>query len=489
MANNHKEKLEQAQKYVDSIKNQVALSKYRQGYHFMAPASWINDPNGFIQYKGKYHLFYQYNPYDSKWGSMYWGHAESEDLIKWNHLPIALAPSEFYDDDKDGGCFSGSAVDDNGVLTLMYTGTTTSEEGTVQVQCIATSDDGVNFEKFEGNPVILPNFIEGNRDFRDPKVWKEGDLWYVVIGTTKNNEGRALLYSSCDLRQWNFVSVLAESHGELGSMWECPDFFKIGDKHVLMLSPMELGSTITMYLVGDMDYSTGKFTWTEKGKVDFGFDFYAPQSLVDDKGRRIVVGWANSWPWMEWFTDFGPNMEDKWNGSMSLPREVKLDERTGKLKFIPVEEIRNYRKEENKVQLNTLNGSKDIIINNKDRYEMLFNIDLKATTAKELIIKLRENKKGVAILRLDIKNKKLIFDRNNCDGYNKGIKSCDLDLFEDTLSVNIFSDNISIEVFTDDNKVAMSNNIYPLECINKVNLEAVDGEIVFNSFDIWRIEV
>lgn len=252
---------------------------------------------------------------------------------------------------------------------------------------------------------------------------------------------------------------------------------------------MELGSTITMYLVGDMDYSTGKFTWTEKGKVDFGFDFYAPQSLVDDKGRRIVVGWANSWPWMEWFTDFGPNMEDKWNGSMSLPREVKLDERTGKLKFIPVEEIRNYRKEENKVQLNTLNGSKDIIINNKDRYEMLFNIDLKATTAKELIIKLRENKKGVAILRLDIKNKKLIFDRNNCDGYNKGIKSCDLDLFEDTLSVNIFSDNISIEVFTDDNKVAMSNNIYPLECSNKVNLEAVDGEIVFNSFDIWRIEV
>lgn len=112
----------------------------------------------------------------------------------------------------------------------MYTGTTNNGEGTVQVQCIATSNDGVNFEKFEGNPVILPNFIEGNRDFRDPKVWKEGDLWYVVIGTTKNNEGRVLLYSSPDLREWEFVSVLAESHGELGSMWECPDFFRVGDK-------------------------------------------------------------------------------------------------------------------------------------------------------------------------------------------------------------------------------------------------------------------
>ena len=154
-----------------------------------------------------------------------------------------------------------------------------------------------------------------------------------------------------------------------------------------------------------------------------------------------------------------------------------------------MEEIKNYRKEENKVELTTLNGNKDITINNRNRYEMLFNIDLKATTAKELIIKLRENKNGVAILKLDIENKQLIFDRNNCDGYNKGIKTCDLDLFEDTLSVNIFSDNISIEVFTDDNKVAMSNNIYPLECSNKVNLEAVDGKIVFNSFDIWTIEV
>ena len=192
---------------------------------------------------------------------------------------------------------------------------------------------------------------------------------------------------------------------------------------------------------------------------------------------------------MEWFSDFGPNMEDKWNGAMSLPREVKLDGRTGKLKFMPVEEIKNYRKEENKVELRTINGSKDITISDRNRYEMLFNIDLKATTAKELIIKLRENKNGVALLKLDIENKQLIFDRNNCDGYNKGIKSCDLDLFEDTLSVNIFSDNISIEVFTDDNKVAMSNNIYPLECSNKVNLEAVDGEIVFSSFDIWTIEV
>lgn len=490
MLNNHKMRIEKAEKYLNTIKDDVVLSKYRQGYHFMAPASWINDPNGFIQYNGKYHLFYQYNPYDSKWGSMHWGHAESEDLIRWTNLPIALAPSEVYDDDEKGGCFSGSAVDDNGILTLMYTGTTNNDEGTVQVQCIATSSDGINFKKFEKNPVIKPNLVNGDRDFRDPKVWKEGALWYVVIGSTKNNDGRALLYSSKDLKEWEYVSVLAESKGELGYMWECPDFFKVGNKHVLMFSPMGLKDEITIYLVGDMDYTTGKFTWTTKGQVDFGCDFYAPQSSLDDKGRRIIIGWANSWPWMDWFNGFGPTVEDKWNGAMSLPREVKFDEISGKLKFIPIEEVKTIRK--NKLDFNeirTVDKSIEISINNRERYEIMCDIDLKNTSAKELIIKLRENKSGAAFITFDIENKKLIFNRDNCDGYSKGLKECRLDLYSDILSVNIFSDNTSIEIFTDDNKVVMSSNIYPLECEGKINLEAIDGEVVFNKFEIWDIEV
>ena len=344
MADNHKVKLEQAQKYVDSIKDEVALSKYRQGYHFMAPASWINDPNGFIQYKGKYHLFYQYNPYDSKWASMHWGHAESEDLIKWNHLPIALAPSEFYDDDDDGGCFSGSAVDDNGVLILMYTGTTNNGEGTVQVQCIATSNDGVNFEKFEGNPVILPNFIEGNRDFRDPKVWKEGDLWYVVIGTTKNNEGRVLLYSSPDLREWEFVSVLAESHGELGSMWECPDFFPLADKRVLICSPQNMHAQKyefhnghnSIYIIGDAEKEISDFAWEKKRNLDYGLDFYAPQTTELPDGRRIMVAWMKSWDARVM------TKGQKWQGMMTLPRELKIKD--GKIWQSPVRELEKYKK-------------------------------------------------------------------------------------------------------------------------------------------------
>lgn len=484
----HEERLIIAEEAVNKIKNQVATSKYRQKYHFMAPAGWLNDPNGLIQYEGKYHLFYQHNPYDSKWGSMYWGHAISENLIKWSHLPIALAPSEVYDDDDNGGCFSGSAVDDNGVLTLIYTGTTNNEEGTVQVQCIATSQDGIKFEKYENNPVIPKYPEDGDKDFRDPKAWKEGDTWYTVIGSTKNNDGRALLYKSKDFRKWEYIGVLAESNGLLGTMWECPDFFKLGDKYVLIFSPMGLESTTTIYLVGDMDYSTGKFTWSTKGQIDLGYDFYAPQSLCDDKGRRILIGWANSWQWMPWFNGFGPSQEEGWNGSMSIPRVVELDE-GDKLKFTPIDEIKEFRKDHKEYD-NIICTSDAFVtnINNAECYEIEFEIDLRKTSAKELMLKLRETENGFTLIKWDLNNKKFVFDRSKSDKYSKGIKSCNLELKDNILKGRIFSDVTSIEIFTDNNKVTMSSNIYPNECNNKIELLAVDGEVYINKFETWTIE-
>lgn len=126
---------------------------------------------------------------------------------------------------KKGGCFSGSAVDDNGVLTLMYTGTVNKDEKSIQTQCIARSNDGINFKKYENNPVIETFPEEGSADFRDPKVWRENNSWYVVIGSGKDGNGKVLLYKSDNLLEWNYVGVMAESNGKFGYMWECPDFF------------------------------------------------------------------------------------------------------------------------------------------------------------------------------------------------------------------------------------------------------------------------
>ena len=226
--------IDKAQAYIDQNKAAVSQGKMRQNYHFMPQTGWLNDPNGLIYYKGKYHIFYQFNPYYGHWDYMHWGHAVSEDLVHWEYLPLALAPSEFYDDHYRGGCFSGSAIEHDGKLFLMFTGCTNNGNGFEQTQCIAYSEDGIHFEKYENNPVLtapegVPSYL-----FRDPKVWKHGDKYYMICGASRNNFAQALLYVSEDMLHWEFFSVLAESRGEWGYMWECPDFFQLGDKYVLL---------------------------------------------------------------------------------------------------------------------------------------------------------------------------------------------------------------------------------------------------------------
>ncbi|VTM59124.1 glycoside hydrolase family protein 32 [Klebsiella pneumoniae] len=204
-------------------------------YHLAARAGWINDPNGLVWFDGWYHAFYQHHPYSTQWGPMHWGHARSKDLVHWEHLPVALAPEG--PEDKDG-CFSGSAVVDGDTLALIYTGhkfhgDPGDEANLYQVQCLATSRDGIHFER-QGMVVDTP---PGMHHFRDPKVWREGDCWYMIVGAREGDTGQVRLYRSADLRQWQDAGVLDEAESTMGYMWECPDFFTLNGKRVLMFSP------------------------------------------------------------------------------------------------------------------------------------------------------------------------------------------------------------------------------------------------------------
>lgn len=161
---------------------------HRPKYHFTPEANWMNDPNGMVYYAGEYHLFYQYHPYGLRWGPMHWGHAVSKDLVKWEHLPVALYP------DEKGTIFSGSAVADRHNTTGFQTGTEkplvaiyTQDRSGEQVQSIAYSNDkGRTWTQYSGNPVI-PN--PGKRDFRDPKViWHEQTKkWVMLLAGGRSN--------------------------------------------------------------------------------------------------------------------------------------------------------------------------------------------------------------------------------------------------------------------------------------------------------------
>ena len=319
-------------------------------FHIAAPAGWINDPNGFSVYDGRIHLFYQYNPYDREWGPMHWGHSVSTDMIHWEQLPAALAPDQEYD---KIGCFSGSAIEADGKHVLVYTGVTKvkmedQSEQERQNQCIAFGD-GKDYVKYEKNPVVTGDMLPENCsriDFRDPKIWKENDTYYLIVGSKDNQQiGQVVLCSSKDLKEWKFETILASNEtGKIGTMWECPDFFPLGDKRVLICSPQNMKAEKyefhnghnSVYFAGDYDSETHSFVKKEPHPLDYGMDFYAPQTTELPDGRRIMIAWMKSWD-----ACVIPDSQ-AWQGMMTLPRELELKD--GRIWQKPVREIEKYRK-------------------------------------------------------------------------------------------------------------------------------------------------
>lgn len=338
--------LREAREYEERMEVRI-VSEDRPAFHLSPRTGWMNDPNGFSYYKGEYHLFYQYHPYDSFWGPMHWGHAVSKDLLHWKYLPAALAPDMPYD---DGGCFSGSAVTlSDASQMLLYTGVRKEpqEDGSfrdVQTQCIAVGD-GRDYEKVLDNPVLTEKDLPkgGSRyDFRDPKAWLgEDGVYYCVAGNcTEDYDGQILLYSSADGIHWKYESILVKNNGRFGKMWECPDFFALDGKQVILTSPVDMlpegleyhNGNGTLCLIGGFDWKTNTFSEERNQAVDYGIDFYAPQTLLTPDGRRVMIGWMQNWDTC--------NMRSRpksWFGQMSLPRELSL--RNGRLYQSPIREF------------------------------------------------------------------------------------------------------------------------------------------------------
>lgn len=291
----------------------------------------MNDPNGLIEYKEQFHIFYQHNPYDTKWGPMHWGHAVSRDFVNWEELSIALRPDEEYED--DGGCFSGSAIEKDGRLYLFYT-SVSKKYG--QAQSVAFSDDGIHFEKYAGNPVIrgFPNgFATG--EFRDPKVFRYDGEYRMIVGTVFEGRGRIVMYKSADLLDWKFDGVLYEAE-DYENCIECPDLFPLGDKWVLMYSRIGCENSHVVFMTGG--FNGNSFTPEGTKNIEFGPQFYAPQTFETADGRRILIGWFYDW-----------NREVQAGsicaGALTIPREVTLDADGRTLRIYPVREVANLLEE------------------------------------------------------------------------------------------------------------------------------------------------
>lgn len=343
------QKLLFARAYEEEVGKKIGKN-LRPVFHLTPYIGWMNDPNGFSFHNGIYHLFYQYNPYNLYWDSMHWGHAISKDMIKWEYLPAALAPDEVYDAD---GVFSGSAITlSDGKQLLMYTGIKREggEHGSeFQTQCIAVGD-GLNYTKYENNPVldetVLPPGLSKN-DFRDPKIFKDDDgIYRCVVGSCDDDRvGHILTFSSADCFTWKYEGILIRNDEGFGRMWECPDFFFLDGHWVFLCSPQDMlpsgleyhNGNGTLCLIGELNNNKSSFSYTHNQSVDYGIDFYAPQTTLTPDGRRIMIGWMQNWDTCKVSDEY----DKPWYGQMTLPREISI--KNGRLYQAPIRELDAYR--------------------------------------------------------------------------------------------------------------------------------------------------
>lgn len=489
----HQENLAEAQETIDRLKEKVMAHHWYLNYHVSPPAQWMNDPNGFSFYQGEYHLFYQHHPFSTEWGPMYWGHVKSKDLVRWEHLPIALAPSEDFDRD---GCFSGSAIEKDGKLYLMYTGNIfygpNQDEELIQKQALAVSTDGIHFEKHTANPVIAktPAGDIHPAHFRDPKVWQHDDgMYYCVLGSkTKTNTGQVLLYRSKDLIDWQFVSVMAKGEGNFGYMWECPDVFHLDGKDVLILSPQGMKPEgdhyhnlhQAGYVIGNLDYATGKLSHGEFHLLDYGFDFYAPQTMLDDKGRRIIIAWMSMWE------DQMPTQAAGWAGAMTLPRIVELQ--GDRLITKPVPELEALRQNEvSYAGVKITNEHLTLKGIEGDCFELEMEADIEK--ASQFVLKLRvDTETGEeTMLRFDTATEKLTLDRTNSGEGEKGIRNVKVSTSNKKLTLQLFMDKSSVEVFINGGEQVMTARLYPNENATGIQFFA-EGEVELTRVRKWELQ-
>ena len=311
------------------MEHTMHADRHRPRYHYTAPNGWINDPNGLAFHDGRWHVYCQYNPNAAKWGDIHWAHTSSADLVHWRDEGVALAPTPGGD---AGGCFSGSFARVDGQPTLYYTGYTAER----QVQCVATSTDMLRWTKQPERTIRTPPEGVDPGDFRDPYVFRHGGCWYMVVGASLHHQrGQVLLYRSADGVQWDYRHALytAPDLGR-GVMWECPNFFPLGERWVLTVS---LWPNLGVHAyIGR--FEDERFIPESDAPLDVDAGAFAHLTMRAPDGRAL------QWAWMNEQREQVHIDAGGWAGALTVPRELWLDARQ-RLNVRPAAELAGLRRQ------------------------------------------------------------------------------------------------------------------------------------------------
>lgn len=432
----------------------MSKDPYRLKFHISPPAGWLNDPNGLCQKDGVYHVFFQYTPEDAYGkGKRSWGHYTSRNLVTWNYEGILLSPGMEYDRD---GVYSGSALVDDQGIHLFYTGNIKYEgnydhilEGREANQMLVSLKAGIS----SGEKELLLTREDYPEDYtlhvRDPKVWREGGKYMMILGgRKKGDKGAVLLYESTDMRTWNLRQDLT-TELPFGYMWECPDYLDFETDHFLSFCPQglrrEQARFQNVYQSGyvRLKDAIGNLKSIEAGEFrewDMGFDFYAPQTFLDERGRRILIGWMGL-PDVE--EEYGnPTVSSGWQHCLTVPREITV--KNGKLLQNPVEELKQLRKK----KIHVKNGEKFILSEGTFEIE-IDDIQVDACSirfGKELVLQYRDS-----LLSMEF------FGGAGAGRTRRNAR------MEELKNLRILADASAVEVYANHGETVMSSRYYPSE--------------------------
>jgi len=497
-----KNKEEKQPSLAEETKTEYYTEPYRPQFHFTPEEKWMNDPNGLVYDDGIYHLFYQYYPEDIVWGSMHWGHATSEDMIHWQHKPIALFP------DEHGLIFSGSAVvdkentsgfgaEDNPPLVAIFTYHLMEGEKAgrtdFQTQGIAYSlDNGDSWTKYEGNPVIGN---DGIKDFRDPKVfWNEKEnVWTMLLVAGDHLQ----IWNSPNLKEWIKVSEFGKNQGAHGGVWECPDLFKLKvdgseeEQWVLLISinpGAPNGGSGTQYFIGDFDGKTFKSDQKSNRWVDWGTDNYAGVTYNNTPGgERIFIGWMSNWAYAR------DTPTEKWRSAMTLPRNLSLKKVGESYDLInyPIENFDAIVEGNSKKEVSVEQGQKRVIpFDGLQQSEVHF-----VTSARDFQLTFKNQSDEKLLLKMNSENEEFLIDRSQSGktdfqkDFGNPMKMPLDNLPEGEIEVRIIMDWSSVEVFINKGQYVMTAQVFPNGHYTNLEIDNTSkATLELNDFGINKVE-
>lgn len=469
---------------LENLQQQVNLSKYRQLFHIQPKTGLLNDPNGLIYYNGLYYISHQWFPLGPVHGLKYWYTYTSKDLVHFSPQGISLRPDTVSD---SHGVYSGSAFVYKGELYYMYTANHRDEEwNRVSTQHIAKVHDDGSVEKFPEAVISHPP-TGYTQHFRDPKVFIKDDTYYAIIGAQNElGQGRALQYRSQDIKHWEFLGEINTNLDAFGYMWECPDYFNIDGYDILLFCPQGVESDgehfrniyQSGYIMGQLDINHLKMSHGDFHELDYGFDFYAPQTFVDEFGRRILIGW------MGLPDTTYPSDQDGWAHCLTLPRVLSVE--GGNLKQRPIKDLEKLRTNKETALGYANKFTTKLHPYEGKQFELI--IDVLENEATEIYFEVRTSKSQSTLIGYNTKSRKLTLDRTDSGYLPENVEGTTrtTTLDTDLSKLQLFVDTSSIEIFCNDGERVLTSRLFTDEDAVGIKTSTESGQafLKFTKYDL-----